>query len=264
MAERPASEAIPHLLDAHGGRIFALGLRLCADPADAQDLVQETFLNAFRHWDAFEGRARPSTWLYTIAARACQRMQRKRAGEPAHMASLDELLPDAGAPLPDLAALGDDPLARQLRREAQERVAGALAALPAAFRLPLVLKDIVELSIAEIARALGIKEATVKTRIHRARLALRKSLAEALPAREAPPPDHARSVCLDLLRAKQEALDRGIELDLAGAELCTRCRALFATLDLAHDACLQIGRGELPEPLHRLVLTAIERESAAG
>jgi RNA polymerase sigma-70 factor (ECF subfamily) len=262
VAETPAAEAIPLLLERHGGRIYALGLRMCGDPADAQDLVQETFLSAFRHWQDFEGRSQASTWLYTIAARACRRMQRRRSGEPSHMASLEELMPERGGAIPALDHLADDPLAEQIRRESRERVATALAAIPPSFRIPLVLKDVVGLSLAEIGRALGVKEATVKTRVHRARLALRKALADGLPQRPAAAAEHERAVCLDLLRAKQEAMDRGVPLAVPDADLCTRCRALFATLDLARDTCLQIARGELPEPLRRLVLAAISREAA--
>lgn len=267
LTDAPAAEAIPELLDEHGGKIYALGLRLCADSADAQDLVQETFLNAFRHWRGFEGRSQASTWLYTIASRACQRMQRKRAGEPEHMASLDDLLPAPERGVPDTAALThgapDDPLTGQLRREARERVERALAAIPPDFRLPLVLKEIAELPIRDIADSLGIKPATVKTRIHRGRLALRRALAEGLPERPADRPTHERRICLDLLRAKQEAMDRGKELPVAGAELCDRCRVLFDTLDLTRDTCAALGRGELPVEVRRLVLADLAREQSS-
>lgn len=267
LAGLPPGQAIPLLLNAHGGKIYALGLRLCGNEADAQDLVQETFLNAFRHWEGFEGRAKTSTWLYTIAARACQRMHRKRAGEPDHMASLEELLPSPERGVPDLSALtgeGEgDPLRDQLRREARERVERALVEIPPHFRLPLVLKDIAELSLPEIARALDVKEATVKTRIHRARLALRKVLAEGLPENEAAHPSHDRRVCLDLLRAKQEAMDRGEDLPVADAELCDRCRSLFATLDITHDTCLALGRGELPDPVRQIIVADVRREATA-
>jgi RNA polymerase sigma-70 factor (ECF subfamily) len=258
--------AVSLLLEEHGGKIYALGLRLCGGEADAQDLVQETFLSAFRHWQGFEGRAKASTWLYTIAARACQRLHRKRAGEPAHLASVEELLPSRQRGVPDTALLADgedDPETAQLRRETRERVQRALAAIPPHFRIPLVLKDIAELPLAEIASALGIKEATVKTRVHRARLALRQVLAEGLPERAAAAPSHERRVCLDLLRAKQEAMDRGETLPVRESELCERCRSLFDTLELTRDTCLALGRGELPEPVRRLVEADLARERAA-
>ena len=91
--------------------------------------------------------------------------------------------------------------------------------------------------LSEVASILGVKEATIKTRVHRARLALRKTLAEDLPRRDAPHPDHSRQVCLDLLGAKQEALDRGVDFPVPPEELCTRCKSLFSTLDLTYDAC---------------------------
>ena len=64
---KPAAEALPMLIDRYGGRIYGLGVRFCGNEADAEDLVQEVFLQAFRKWDQFEGRSAPSTWLYTIA-----------------------------------------------------------------------------------------------------------------------------------------------------------------------------------------------------
>ena len=253
--------AIPRLLDRHGGQIYGLALRICGGREEAEDLVQETFLNAFRKWGAFEGRAEPSTWLYTIAVRACRRMQRKRSGEPRRIASLDELLPAGETAVPALPAADDEgPLAAQLRREAREAVEHALPRVPLPFRIPLVLKDVAEFSVPEVARVLGIKEATAKTRIHRGRLVLRRALAEALPRRVAPPPDHARRVCLDLLHAKQEALDRGVDFPLPRQELCSRCEALFATLDLSRDVCFDLGKGALPAAVRAMLLAEMQAE----
>ena len=246
--DEPAPTAIPKLLAEHGGRIYALGVRLCGGEEEARDLVQETFLAAFRKWDQFEGRAEPSTWLYTIATRICRRRRRRRSGEPARIASLEELLP-ASDSIPDLASLQEGQLDTLLRQEAGEVVEAAVARLPLAFRMPLVLKDIAEFSVADVARILGLKEATVKTRVHRARLFLRRELLEVLPRRPAGPREHSRSLCLDLLRGKQEALDRGVEFPLAPEELCSRCQAVFATLDLAREVCEPLGRGELPPDL---------------
>jgi RNA polymerase sigma-70 factor (ECF subfamily) len=257
-AGRPAEEAIADLVERHGGRLYGVGLRLCGSPEEAQDLVQETFLSAFRHWHQFQGDARPTTWLYTIAKRACIRRQRKRSGEPVALEPLSALLPRPGEGIPELSVGEAGPLRDRLRREAEAIVERALPELPLSFRLPLVLADIAELSTAEVAEVLGLKEATVKTRVHRARLKLRKAIAAALPGRPAEPPDHPRRVCLDLLRAKQEALDRGVPFPYSDAALCSRCRALFATLDLGQEACRALGRGEPPAGVRQ----AIRREAA--
>ena len=90
--------------------------------------------------------------------------------------------------------------------------------------------------------------------MHRARLALRKQLAESLPKGPVEPPDHSRQVCLDLLESKQEALDRGVDFPVAPAELCSRCRSLFATLDLTYDACRYLGDIALPAELRQSIL----------
>jgi RNA polymerase sigma-70 factor (ECF subfamily) len=257
--ELPAHTAIPELLETHGGRIYGLGLRLCGNPQDAEDLVQETFLRAFRGWGQFEGRSDPGTWLYSIAARACRRMHRKRSGEPRTMESYTQLLPAGEAGVPDVASGEASALDEQVRREARSAVEIAIAKLPTTFRLPLVLKEIADFSLSEVAAILAIKEATVKTRVHRARLMLRRELADHLPQRDAPPPDHSRRICLDLLRLKQEAMDRNAPFPLPAGELCERCRATFDTLDLAKGFCLDIGRGQLPEPLRRQVLEELDR-----
>lgn len=256
VAELPAGDAIPRLVDAHGGRLYGLGLKLCGNPEDARDLVQEIFLQAYRKWDQFEGRSDPSTWLYTIGARACRRMNRRRSGEPARLEPLAELLPAEGDAVPDLEARG--PLDDQLRREAREAVERAIEALPTEFRLALVLKEIAELPLADVARILGIKEATAKTRVHRARLLLRKEIARGLPSHEAEAAPHPRSVCLDLLAAKQEAMDRGAPFPVSPELLCERCEALFRTLDLAHEACRDLGSDRLPPKVRRLVLDRID------
>lgn len=248
-----ANQTVSQWMEDYGGKIYGLGLRLCGSPEEAEDLVQETFLEAFRHWDQFEGRSSPSSWLFTIASRLCQRRHRRRSGEPARMEPLEKLLPSGESDVPDVPDTGEGPLDESLRREAREAVEAALPRIPVSFRLPLVLKDIADLSIPEIAQALGLREATVKTRIHRARLALRRELARQLPRRPAPPPGHDRRVCLDLLQAKQEALDRGAPLALAPGELCARCRSLFSTLDLTQEACHAIGRGELPPGVRDLL-----------
>lgn len=258
MTAPSSQDDIRRLFEEHAGAIYGLGLRTCGSPDEAEDLVQETFLRAARAWGGFEGRSAARTWLYTIAVRACQRMRRRRSGEPRELESFDELPPadeDSLVDVPDGDALDDI-----VREETRQAVEHAIDTLPMPFRIALVLKEIAGLSLAETGRVLGVKEATVKTRVHRGRMMLRAALAAGLPRRPAGAnaseggPGH---VCLDLLYAKQEALDRGEHFPVDEDELCDRCRTVFATLDLAHHACLDIRHGRYPDSLKALIDRAV-------
>lgn len=257
----PPEVAIPALLEQHGGKIFGLAMRMCGSADKAEDLVQEVFLQAFRKWDQFEGRSSPTTWLYTIAARMCGRMHRKKAGEPERVHSLQSLLPFGdGDRVPDVKSDDEGPLDQQMRSEAIESVGDAITHLPAKFRMPLILKDIIGLSVVEVAEILGLKEATVKTRLHRSRLVLRDELSRDLPQREAPPAAYPKRVCMDLLRAKQEALDRGVEFPVQRKDFCDRCSAVFASMDLTKQVCEDLSSTGLPEAVRQAVLDDIRQD----
>lgn len=264
LAGRSAGEALPELVERLGDRIYAFSLKFCGNREDAEDLVQETFLQAYRKWHQFEGRSSPASWLYTVAARACRRRNRRRAGEPPRLDSLDEE-PLAGLSLAArLPSPEEGPLDRELRREAAEVVDRGLARLPPETRLPLVLKEIAELSLREIAAALDLKEATVKTRVHRGRLALRAALAEELGQPLESATEHPHRVCRDLLQAKMEAMDRGVELPVLESELCDRCRGFLDSLDLTSAACRWVRGGELPAAVRRRLEAGIAAESPAS
>ena len=257
LAHQPADIAVSRLVEEHGGKLYHLALKFCGNPADAEDLVQQTFLLAFRKWSQFKGDAAPTTWLYTIAARQCQRSKRRRVGEPRRLEPIETLLPSKERQVVDLPSEDDGPLDAQIRREAVEALERGIARLPTPLRMALVLKDIVELPVADVARVLGLKTATVKTRVHRARLMLRRTIAQTLPRKDAAPPDHAKQICLDLLTAKQDALDRGIDFPVPQSEVCERCQALFATLDLGVDMCQEVGRTGLSPELRSALQAAL-------
>lgn len=256
----PARVAIDRLLTEHGPRLYAIARRLCRTHEDAEDLVQETMLRAYRKWDQFDGRSDVTTWLYTIAARICRRMHRPRAGQPRRIESLQELLP-LGEPLMAVVPwVGEEVVSEAERREMQDRVEEAIAELPESFRLPLILKEIAGLSIEQVASVLGLKPATVKTRIHRARLRVRDRLSRAWPKKPLPPRAYPLRICLDLLRAKQEALDRGVPFPEAGRRLvCDRCKALFESLDVTTDLCRQLGQRTLDAAAVKRLREAVEK-----
>jgi RNA polymerase sigma-70 factor (ECF subfamily) len=252
----PREVAVPRLLEQHGDRLYGLASRLCGAPEQAQDLVQETFLRAWRSWDTFEGRSDPKVWLFTIARNTCQRLHRRRSGEPQKLESLDETGP-FGEPRVAVLPSDFDAFDQVVRAEQEAALQAAITTLPDEFRLPLVLKDVVGFSVAEVAAVLDLEPATVKTRVHRARLRLRDTLASGLPHEELPPPAYSRQVCLDLLRTKQESLDRGVPMPNGDQIVCERCRAVFATLDLTHDVCARMAESGMPSDLRELLASRL-------
>ncbi|MCE7972791.1 MAG: sigma-70 family RNA polymerase sigma factor [Leptolyngbya sp. PLA1] len=256
----PAREAIPALLEAAGGRLHGLARRLCGNAADAEDMLQDVFLQAFRKWHTFRGEADPVTWLYAIAARSCKARARRRRGTDPRTPALSQLMPWSESTVMQIAAAPNDAGANAARAESIARVQAEIARLPEHLRVPLIMKDVLELSVEDTASGLGLAENTVKTRLHRARLALRKSMTSEAKAAQAPAPIFEKQVCLDLLKAKFSAMDRGgtaAGFTVPQAELCARCRAVFRELDLVQDACARLGDGHLPSAVRSRILAAI-------
>jgi RNA polymerase sigma-70 factor (ECF subfamily) len=263
-AGTPAATAVAALADAYGPRIRGLATRLCANRSDADDLVQEVFLQAFRSWPTFRGDADAGTWLHAIAARTCRRRFSRAAAR--RMPAVSQLMPWTETTVMEAAAAPEGEESESERREAVARVQREIAKLPSFLRLPLVLKEVMELSVEQTAASLGLAENTVKTRLHRARLALRKAMTAKAAAVEAPAPIYEKQVCLDLLKAKMEAMDRGgraAGFTVPQAEVCERCRAVFRELDLVQDACGRMDDGTMPAPLRAKIMRAIEQRDRA-
>lgn len=161
----------------HVDLMYRYAHRLCGEAESAKDLVQETFLNAYRGLKNFRGEARISTWLYTIATRACMRMRRKRKGEPEHELSLDEFVPTSEGefrlqiPIDELTP--EEALQNKELRQALDQ---AIDTLPKKYRMVLVLRDMEGLSAKEVGTIMGLNERAVKSRLHRARLFVRREL----------------------------------------------------------------------------------------
>jgi RNA polymerase sigma-70 factor (ECF subfamily) len=178
--------AFESLVSRHEGRVYRLACRLTGSDADAQDVLQEAFLAAYRGLPSFRGASRFATWLYRITTNTALMHRRARRRRPTD--SLEEFLPrfDAdGQHAPAAAALRQanqaDTLLDAKLLAAKARV--ALERLPDAYRDAFVLRDLEELGTGEVAVLLGVDAATVRQRVHRARLMLRGYLSHLVETR---------------------------------------------------------------------------------
>jgi RNA polymerase sigma-70 factor (ECF subfamily) len=167
--------AFEAIVERYQERLFRLACRLTSDTA-APDVLQEAFLQVYRHLPSFRGESKFGTWVYRIAANAALMHRRANARRPAE--SLEAFLPrfDAegrhlGTPAELQAPARADELLDQ--RTLAEKARAALARLPDLYRDAFVLRDLEEMSTADVAQALGIEPAAVRQRVHRARLMLR-------------------------------------------------------------------------------------------
>src|SRR5687768_13507711 len=178
LAARAASgdtAAFEALVGRYQTRVYRLACRLTND-TEAPDILQETFLQVYRHLPSFRGDARFATWLYRIASNAALMHRRARARRPAE--SLEGFLPrfDAqGRHAETPAQLSVASRADELldRRFLAERARDVIARLPDVYRDAFVLRDLEDMSTADVADALGVAPATVRQRVHRARLMVR-------------------------------------------------------------------------------------------
>jgi RNA polymerase sigma-70 factor (ECF subfamily) len=161
----------------HVDLIYRYANRLCGETEAAKDLVQETFLNAYRGFTRFRGESQISTWLYTIASRACLRMRRRRKGAPERELSLEEFIPtEDGEFRLQIPIEGLSPEEALQNKQLKEALNDAIGKLPSKYKMVLVLRDMQGLSAKEVGTIMGLNERAVKSRLHRARLFVRREL----------------------------------------------------------------------------------------
>ena len=172
-------------------RVYTLCLRMTGDREDALDLAQETFLNAWRGLSSFQGNSSFSTWVYRLASNACIDFLRKRKRRQQGEAPLS--LDDDEAPLPQPADPRGTPEDELERRELRRAVERGLQALPEHHRQVLIMRELSGLSYQEIGAVLNLDLGTVKSRIARARMALKNILVQEGNFFEAVPSKKIRS-----------------------------------------------------------------------
>ncbi len=229
--------ALEQLLTAHQHRVFRFGVKMCGEEEDARDVMQETLIAAARGIRDFRGASSVSTWLYTIARSFCVKKRRTSKFAPGHVDSMSSVGREAEA-VADPARGPEEVAAGAQVRVALQR---AISALEPAYREVLVLRDVEGLSAVEVAEVLGLSPSAVKSRLHRARVEVRKAMGPLLGPPEPPPAAPGQQACPDIV----ELLSKHLEGDISGS-VCTameahvrecrrcaaRCDSLRATLSL--------------------------------
>ena len=146
---------------------FNVAFRLVWNRADAQDVVQNSFLQAFRHWDQLRDPTKARSWLLRITYREALMVLRRRRDEPTDPADL-----------PDRPTEGDDPADRAVNAELADLIRAAINNLPDTLRMAVVLRDVERLSMREVAEILDVGTSAAKMRVTRARAQLRAALAQ--------------------------------------------------------------------------------------
>lgn len=173
--------ALEALMTRHAGRVYRLAYGITRNPADAEEVVQDVFLTVVRKGGSFEGQAALATWMYRVTMNAA--LNRRRGKRRELEVSLEEHLPHytedghrAGDRSDLLVDWSSTPEERVLSGESRRVLENAIDSLPDHYRAVLVLRDVEELSNEEVASIVGDSLASVKSRLHRARMALREQL----------------------------------------------------------------------------------------
>lgn len=166
-------------IEALQGVVYGFGMKVCGSHEDAEDTAQETLMRLARQLKEFPNARALAVWLYKVAKNQCLMSRRKSKFAPAHMLSLDDLMPKEPDLLRAETKAGQiTPEGLVLNKELRQRLEAAIQALPKPYRMVLILRDMEQLDTREVAEVMGISEETAKMRLHRARVFVRNALAD--------------------------------------------------------------------------------------
>ncbi len=170
-------ELFNRLVQRYERALYNFGMKMCGEPRDAEDVVQDTFLNVYRYLKDFRYETKFKNWLYRIATSTCIKKRRKSKFAPERELSVEEFLPqDEAAVEQQTPAWATLPLDQVLNEELGRTLKKAIVEIPEKYRVVLVLRDIEGFSTEESAQILNLTPANIKVRLHRARLFLREKL----------------------------------------------------------------------------------------
>ena len=235
------AQAIEALLERHQAQVYRFGMKMCRDPEDAKDVLQDTLLSMARGVRDFRGASSISTWLYTIARSFCIKKRRRSKFAPEEERSLDTEMIAEGRQLADPAQSPDEVLAGKQVEHALEQ---AIRSLEPMYREVLLLRDVEGLTAPEVAEVLGVSIQAVKSRLHRARLSVRAQVAPMLGI----PTDGAAAngTCPDVLTLFSQHLEEEISADICAEmerhlQACDRCRSACDSLKRTLALCRTTG-----------------------
>jgi len=252
--------------------VFSFSMRVCGHRQDAEDTMQEVLLKSVPQLPKFDSPKALLVWLYKVAKNRCLMSRRKSKFAPARELSLEELMPDRKE-LEQLSADGKiNPESLAIRSEEASRLRNAVQKLPPPYRIVLVLRDMEGLTDDEVAEITGLRAGTVRVRLHRARLFVRKELMrtgsaksdrKVRPRRDAHPenrPARCKAMFAELSDYLDEQLDDSLceefERHMAG---CEPCQAFIATLETAIEQCRNSSPDDPPAEAAKLRQSLMEK-----
>ncbi len=252
-AQKGDREALEAVLATVAPSIQRFGLRMCRNVHDADDVLQDTLINIAQHLADFEGRSSLTSWVFALTRSACARKRRGLKNRPPVS---DERLAES----PDHAP---SPETRAADHELASALSSALDQLSDDYREVILLRDIEGLSAPETASSLGISVDAVKSRLHRAREALRAALRPVLEPVEASPP----SGCPDVALLWSKKLDGDLSQDDCAAmekhlATCPACASACDALKRALTACKRVQTEAVPPEVQLRVKAAVRAWAA--
>lgn len=232
--------------------VFSFSMKVCGQKQDAEDTTQEVLLQSLTKLSKFESPRALVVWLYKVAKTRCLMSRRKSKFAPKETLSLEDLMPDKKELAGFAQKTAENPETAAVRRENAKRLRNAVQKLPPEYRIVLVLRDMEELSDSDVAEITGLKPGTVRVRLHRARLFLRKELEKSdtvkksprLPAIASEPRPRERR-CKEMFAQLSDYLDEELDSSLC-EELerhmdgCEPCQAFLASLRRSIEQCRKI------------------------
>jgi RNA polymerase sigma-70 factor (ECF subfamily) len=251
--------ALEKLLERHQGAVFRFGMKMCGEPEDAKDVLQETLFAAVRTLPDFRGASSVSTWLYTIARSFCLKKRRTSKFAPERVESL-EAHAEASSEVADQRRTPEEDAAA---RQTKQVLDAAIADLDPMYREVLVLRDVEGLSASEVAEILGLSVEAVKSRLHRARVAVRERVAPVLvpaAAAQAEPGPTCQDVVLMFSRRLEGEIDGNACADLERhLQTCASCRGRCDSLRSTLTLCRSAGAQQVPPDVAREVREALRQ-----